>query len=401
MKLNKLLLIALPILLATVGCDNSGSRKNPESDPTSNTSESQSESQPGPSGRSEEEELPEKTPEELEEEALTAFNRLSNLIVNGNYFVEVQSSYTVTPYHSRTIITEDIFLTYTLVNGTYYSDSDYVFAIENGYLANKDGVLRLRARYAQSHSSSEPVGFALKTTYEEAKQFIASKQVRIPFNIADWQFISNTNGTASFKTTNAEVIKKYNLYETGSENTYDYKEIYASIDVTDNILYLSAEGFGDTASQLMVKDLNLEGGRSLTRDSDPSGDEYYERRYVKGLLQFVNYDFSSTDWDTTFDYLINRELVPFPSNGDKYYFIDKIDYNSWNNTNKNKIGFFNTGDITANYASQLLSSGFENVPGATNQFKLADDYSNYTITLSYEAASTNYPQGIFYITMME
>ena len=63
--------------------------------------------------------------------------------------------------------------------------------------------------------------------------------------------------------------------------------------------------------------------------------------------------------------------------------------------------FFNTGDITANYASQLLSSGFENVPGATNQFKLADDYSNYTITLSYEAASTNYPQGIFYITMME
>ena len=88
MKLNKLLLIALPILLATVGCDNSGSRKNPESDPTSNTSESQSESQPGPSGRSEEEELPEKKHQEVAEEGLARFDLNGNGTIEFNEFFE-------------------------------------------------------------------------------------------------------------------------------------------------------------------------------------------------------------------------------------------------------------------------------------------------------------------------
>ena len=155
MKTNKLLILALPLLLAISACSNSGSQSNQSSQDTSSE-------EPAPS-RSEEP-LPEVDPVERETEAKNAFANISNVLATSDYMIMGEGS--DTGYHAPFIVVADGY--YLTSVFPQLDDGSSYHALTVGYLANAHGVLRIRSWGAGDFGS--PVGYAFKTdTYEEVK----------------------------------------------------------------------------------------------------------------------------------------------------------------------------------------------------------------------------------------
>ena len=92
MKTNKLLILALPLLLAISACDNSGSTVKSSDEPISSSEVSSSESsQPEPYSWTEEP-IPEKTSEELETEAWENLANFGELLETKQYSFDVSGS---------------------------------------------------------------------------------------------------------------------------------------------------------------------------------------------------------------------------------------------------------------------------------------------------------------------
>ena len=396
MKYRKLLVLALPLLLVISACNSSGS-KGGESEVDSVYSEPTSSEVPH--SEFSEEPLPEKTPEELEEEARTNFATFTNLFANGDYYIQVESegiAYTL--YH--------------YIADGYVTMSQRVTAEDNridtfllaGYMANSHGVMRVRSRYTSSDYRAYPTGYVSKCSYEAAKQYVNSTAKRMPFSADKWEYIANYNGSAAFKSSDPEVIRTYIYYEYGANIEKDYDVIYASINNSSSRLVLSAEtNTPGMTSYMYVVDLKVEEylnrGSRVTR-GDSYTDDYRSRQLAEILKKYRTIEISDDSWHRYEDVNAPYDYVPFPTSGNRYYFIDPDyeDLSQYSNNTYARFGFIDTGDITTAYAAQLLENGYQLVTGETSVF-YSSAYSQ-TVKLVYTPANQLsrpdiYTQGIF------
>ena len=97
--------------------------------------------------------------------------------------------------------------------------------------------------------------------------------------------------------------------------------------------------------------------------------------------------------------------VAFPTNGNKYYFLDEFsDPKVDTYQNSIKIGFVATGDLTDSYGAQLIDAGWTLIEGTTYRLESATIETNryFQVDLVYEPAQETvnpslYTNGIFYI----
>ena len=128
-----------------------------------------------------------------------------------------------------------------------------------------------------------------------------------------------------------------------------------------------------------------------------------QQQYYDALFQK---DFLDNDWDKYNLHLngLDSNYVPFPTFGDRYYFMDWVGDEFANNGTsyeryyEYKVGFINTGNKIADYAQELINFGYQNEPGETTKFVLNYDHIFLTYVTPAETGHADlYPQGIFYI----
>ena len=383
MKSNKILLIALPLLLAATGCNNNHGGYHYDSEEehstTSQSSESGSEKK-----SSEEEPLPTKTPEELEAESRQAFATASNLLATCayRYYGEGYNSYDVSG-----IIGNGVRIT------SRY-DAMYDRTFYQGYFANKNGVLSFNGN--QGYWNFQPNGYALKTnSLEDSINFVENWMPRFALNENQWTYIGNTNGVSVFKTTSDYVHKYISLLETGSETARQYTDIYATINTNGDFIQINTQA---TIAEISNY-INFYGFNNLWDSKDGSSQQdCYDALFQK--------DFLDNDWDFNNFHLsgLDRNYVPFPTFGDRYYFMDWVgdewafNGGQYERYHEYKVGFINTGNRITDYAAQLIEFGYQNEPGETTKFVLGYDHISLTFVTPEETGHADlYPQGIFYI----
>lgn len=381
MKINKVLLIALPLLLAAVGCnDNHGNyhyNSEDEHSATPTSSEGSSEKQ-----SSEEEPLPTKTPEELEAESRQAFAIASNLLATATYRYSGEGA---NSYDVSGIIGTGVRLT-----GRYDSKRDRSYYY--GYFANKNGVLGFNGNYG--YWDFKPNGYAIKTNnLQEAVDFVENFMPRFEFKESDWEYIGNTNGVSVFKTTSQAVKRYISFLETGTETGRDYTDVYATINANGDFVQINTQSTIPEISNY----INFYGFNHLWDDKDGN--------YQQPLFEALPYkDFSDEAWDFGFQLSnFDQHYIPFPSFGDRYYFLDWVgDMYGYTPVGGRyqefKIGFINTGDRISDYASELITLGYENDPGETTIFTMGNHHISLTYVTPQETGHADlYPNGIFYI----
>ena len=401
MKYNKLLVLALPLLLAISACNNSGSKTNPSE---MDSVYSEPDSSETPSSEFEEEPLPVKTPEELEEEAWGRFDIYSEVLSEGDFYIRVESDdFTYTRYH----YVADGYVAWSQ-NAVYDFDNQHIESyILAGYMANSNGVFRVRSRYTSSEYRAYPAGYVMKSSYDQAKAYVNGLAVRMPFTSSKWQYLGNFNGSSAFKSVDQEVIKTYSFYENGYEVDKGYNAVYASISDSADTLVLSAETKIDGFTSFMyLVDLKLDEflNRGITRDNSYSDDDYRRSQFAEIIRRFRNIEISDDSWYRYEDINAPLDYVPFPENGNRYYFIDPDFTNLayYNNGWYSRIGFIDTGDMSSDYRTQLLNNGYELMDGETNKFYT----QSYRCTVELEFVPANetsrpdvYTKGIFYIVI--
>ena len=387
MKAKKLLILALPLLLAISACNATGG--------SSNQSSQESSSEPTPS-RSEEP-LPEKTPEEMEADARVSFTAASKMLKKSNYLIEgtLSNGKTEEPF----IVVADNYFTMTqralLDDGTVAS-----YPIQVGYMANAHGVLRLRS--PSYGNAPRPVGYALKTeSYAEAKEFVKEHTVRLELDLAKWEYVANITGTACFKTTDVNAIKTVTTYLYGVEVSGKLSTVYAGINADGTSVTISVDAdLPGRPTYFTAREIDLDRYlRGVTRESD-DGD--WRISEIAGIIsRWQNAEISDTEFETFENFYEPRNYVPFPTAANRYYFYDLATDNKEIYDNSYRyfhIGFIDTGDISTSYGEQLLNNSWSLDAGETNKFSNGDRH----ITLRFvPAAETVNPQlygkGIFYI----
>ena len=385
MKTNKLLILALPLLLAISACSNSGSQSNQSSQDTSSE-------EPAPS-RSEEP-LPEVDPVERETEAKNAFANISNVLATGDYMIMGEGS--DTGYHTPFIVVADGY--YLTSVSPQLDDGSSYRTLTVGYLANAHGVLRIRSWGAGDFGS--PVGYAFKTdTYEEARQFVNSQQVRFELDSDKWEYVQNEVGNANFKTTDEETLNAISQCFYGTEVSNKFSVAYAVVAPSGESVTISTDTtMSGRPNYFTVTQLHLNKYRGVTRESD-SGN-WRERQIAENIAYWKNYEVSDSEWETYSNWYNFRYELPFPTDGNRYYFLDWFTENSdvFANDRYTHIGFVDTGDITSSFKTQLLNNGWELDAGETNKLSRGQ----YHVTLRFVESSACdrpdvYTKGIWYI----
>ena len=389
MKTNKLLILALPLLLAISACSNSGSKSNQSSQDTSSE-------EPAPS-RSEEP-LPDVDPAEQEATAEDAFRNVSNMLKVGDYIVEGETAefddevpliVVADGYYSKTVVAQ-------LDDGTTKSLQTV------GYLANAHGVLRARSQWSGSFAT--PSGYALKTdNYQEAKEIVNSLQKRLVLDSDKWEYTPNTVGNPIFKTTDEGTLNDICDYMYGSVIPGKFTIAYAAVALDGESVKISTEAsLPGRHNYFTARRMDLNKYRSVTRESDSS--DWRAREVAEIISYWKDYEVSDTEW-YSFNYSSEAcNYLPFPSQGNRYYFFDRYTDNIEmfeNSTRYIHIGFIDTGDISESYKTQLLNNNWSLDAGETNKF--TNDYqSNAHVTVRYVAAADCdrpdlYTKGIFYL----
>lgn len=387
MKTNKLLILALPLLLAISACSNSGSQSN-------QSSQDSSSQEPGPS-RSEEP-LPEVTPEEQEALANEAFANISEILANDDFIVQGRSD--IGGHTTPFVVVADGYFSKAvfplLDDGTAYGNAYSV-----GYLANINGVFRTFSSWSGNISS--PVGYALKTAdYEEARQFVNSQQERLVLDAEKWEYIPNKTGNANFKTTDEETLDAICSYYYGVTIPGKFSEAYANVAENGESVNITIVGALQGSEMFMqIKKLNLDRYKTPTRESD-YGD--YKAREVAYLINnWKDREISEESWETYNNYYNFNSYLPFPSDGDRYYFLDRYTENEQafgNYSNYTHIGFINTGDISNTYRPQLLDSGWTLDEGETNKFSYGNAHATLRFVPSAQCDRPDlYPNGVWFI----
>ena len=402
MKMNKLLILALPLLLAISACNTTGGSSN-QSSQDNPSSESSSSSEPDRPSFSEEE-LPEKTPEELKAEAEDVFETVSDVLANGEYFI----NYDRDESYFRSCVGKGLFIT----EHVFLSENNEVTSVQAGYMSNKEGVLRLRNPNANAHSNFywsgniQVVGFALKTnSLEESRAAVEAISPRFIFNAEDWTYVSNLMGVSTFKTTNADVLDMYASYEYNGLYRDQITAVYARLNNDCYSMALTAEGSDGTIELKQLNDIRLrpEHDKAIRGDS-----ERYSSEIGELIRTYEQKDMSDTEWlwiSTRMFSLANGKL-PFPTDGNKYWFMDdEVVTERWEDVRDTHFGFFDTGDISTSYLAQLgEGADMHRFPGETNKFYFNNDGKYVQVTTRFVSAEdtvnpTHYPKGIFYIDL--
>ena len=224
----------------------------------------------------------------------------------------------------------------------------------------------------------------------------------MPLNLEKWEYIPNAIGNYSFKTTDAEALEIFSYYLFGTVEGPKFDTLYASIENNGKSFILSTENnVAGRCNFLKFKKLDLEsyfrGG--ATRED---GYDWVSQDIAWIISSWRDEDISDDSWTGYNDYwFINEFNLPFPENGNKYYFYDRftdtlIHYEEYGDNTR--IGFFDTGDITSSYAENLLGHYWEQDTGETNKFS----YGGRHVELKYVPAEQCdrpdiYTKGIFYI----
>lgn len=392
MKMNKLLVLALPLLLAISACDTSGSNvKSSEEESISSSESISSESSESETYSWTEEPIPEKTPEELEQEAWENLANFGELLKTKAYAFDVDGS----SIPDRGGIFGPGFRIFS--KGHNNGDG---FVETSGYIANDYGVLHVCSNSSYKFLKSTN-GYALKTnSFDESLAVVESLCDDLEIVANEWTYIGNTSGTSVFKTTSAKVKSYYALIERGDAGASDeYAYIYASISSSGTAVTLNA------ANETSFLRSSIHIGRFGAPMSDDEDDE--ECREFFRTIQYKDFTSAETGFDGSYKSIFGfvEDKVPFPLNGNKYYFLDEFDDAKVNTFfNRIKIGFVATGDLTTSYGEQLVNDGWTLVESTTYRLESATLQTNtyFQVDLVYEPAesTTNpdlYTQGIFYI----
>ena len=387
MKTNKLLILALPLLLAISACSSSGGSN------STNPSSSSSEPMPGPS--SSEEPLPEKTPEEQEADAKALFSDISRMLKNESYIArgEMENGGNNEPL----VVVADGF--YSLTQRPTLESEELVSPINVGYLANYKGVMRLRS---SSSDVPSPRGYVLKTeSLDEAKAFVEEHTLRMPFDLNKWEYVSNTTGSPVFKTSNAEAIRCFGIYLSGFETETNINTLYALLGTDGESLTISKESTltGRTTYIDFAKmHPELYKSHHITRGDESL--EYFAYRVAQTIDEWKYKDIDDDAWYWYGDFGEVHNYLPFPENGNRYYFFDRVTTNSetyYQSYQNVSVGFIDTGDLTSSYSQQLVENSWSNTPGTS-------EYSNGNahVTLRFVPANECirpdlYTKGIFYL----
>ena len=373
MKNAKLLLLSLPLLLAVASCTTKP--VNP-----SNPSSSSDSSEPEPSSSSHyEEPLPEKTPEELEQEALADLSILKRFFDDETYYFK---SYGIQTTRSGIIGKGIRVISYGYYEGSYHT---------KGYLASNHGVLSLTS-YCEALEASQCNGYAVKTNdLTEAVALVEGYLPKLQFQVSDWEYVSRVNGYSNFQTTNETIRGLYAFYKLGYNDPSLYEKVYLNINPGFSSVTMRSE-LENTVTYESIEFKYFD----LTKYLDYF---WYEMREFYENLDTREY--SDTEWGYNFyswHYSFYDGWLPFPTDGDRYHFVESLRVEEFE-PYPLRIGFINSGDITSSYALQLKAREYrEASPETPNVF--VTDYAR--VELEYVSAAETgradlYPQGIFYI----
>lgn len=395
MKTNKLLILALPLLLAISACDNSGSTvKSSEEESISSSEVSSSESsQPEPYSWTEEP-IPEKTSEELETEAWENLANFGELLKTKQYSFDVSGS---TIPERGGIMGPGARIFSKGGDGS----GDVVETV--GYIANAYGILHICFNNDYKRMTSTN-GYALKTSsLDESIAIVNSLCDDLKIDVSAWTYVGNNSGSAVFKTTSIHVKNYYALLERGDEAlSSEYTTIYASISSNGEAVILRAENeTGFVHSSIRIGNFGWPIGYDDYDEEDHRVQEFYR--------QLAYNDFASAEsqfdgsYKSNFGYVDPR--IVFPTGGNKYYFLDAFEEEKVNDQfTRIQVGFVATGDLTTNYGAQLVEAGWTLVEGTTYRLESAtlQDHVYFQVDLDYVPAESTsrpnlYTQGIFYI----
>lgn len=390
MKTNKLIIGLLPLLLIATACKPASLSSSEEPAPSSQSS--------GEEEKSSSSEAPVVPPEVREQEAKEELARLFGLVSNGDYTINLTSYWNndASYYIADNLYIKEYPYSY------YYDKDDYFASI--GYLAVEDGVKALQRKNRRECEEFRMVGYAKKTSsLAESLQIVDSLKIKLSFNLDDWTYKSNDGTVSEFTTTSLQMRNQYalldnlegngNLYNSLTLRIYNNMDDFRLIpDIKDNELQVSGAVISNFGKVKQLPEL---------QDAFECATNWTEAKW----------------YETSVSKMSKLKEIPFPTQGDKYYFVDNL-----NNAYKEdevsyfKVGFVNTGDITSSYIQQLLDDGYtldpryegENSRYAralkypTYDYEKPQDWSSYVtsanVHLSFDDSRASYPQGIFYIT---
>ena len=391
MKTNKLIIGLLPLLLIATACK-------PAPKPSSSEEPAPSSESSGEEEKSSSPEAPVVPPEVREQEAKEELARLFGLVSNGDYTINLTSYWN---NDASYYIADNLFIK-EYPYSYYYDKDDYMASI--GYLAAEDGVKALQRKNRRECEEFRMVGYAKKTnSLAESLQIVENLKIKLSFTSDDWTYKSNDGTVSEFTTTSLQMRNQYALL--------------------DNL-----EGSGDLYNSLTLRIYNnMDDFRLIPDIKDNelqvSGAVFSNFGKVKQLPELQDAFECATNWteakwyETSVSKKSKLKEIPFPTQGDKYYFVDNL-----NNAYKDgeasyfKVGFVNTGDIAASYIQQLLDDGYTLDPryeGENSRYARALKYPTYeweepqdwsssvtsaNVHLSFDNSRAEYPQGIFYIT---
>ena len=390
MKTNKLIIGLLPLLLIATACKPAPKASSEEPAPSS---ESSSEEEKSSSS-----EAPVVPPEVREQEAKEELARLFGLVNNGDYTINLTSYWNndASYYIADNLYIKEYPYSY------YYDKDDYMASI--GYLAAEDGVRALQRKNRRECEEFRMVGYAKKTnSLAESLQIVDNLKIKLSFTSDDWTYKSNDGTVSEFTTTSLQMRNQYALL--------------------DNL-----EGSGDLYNSLTLRIYNnMDDFRLIPDIKDNelqvSGAVISNFGKVKQLPELQDAFECATNWteakwyETSVSKRSKLKEIPFPTQGDKYYFVNNLN-NAYKDSEASyfKVGFVNTGDISTSYIQQLLDDGYTLDPRykdenarysralkyPTFDWEEPQEYSTYAMSanvqLSFDNTNTKYPQGIFYIT---
>ena len=386
MKTNKIIFTLLPLLLIGTACSKNNKPASSEQPAPAPSSESSSEA---PASSSEEPPVP---PEERERQAREELAKAIESVSGQNYHIIMTGSFSP---NSEYFVSDDF---YFQTVDYYYDYYEYYTYRSEGWAALEDGVMGFTRDY---DTPVRPVGYVKKTaSLEESKEFVNSRKKTITLNAEDWTYVSNDGDVSIFSTTNADVYAMYaNL-----DNLSDYEGLYET-------MYLKIyNGMDDLRLSPKLLDNLLQYTSASIKDFG----KVQELTEIASAIEKVT-EWSSSSWtDISLSHITRFSEVPFPSSANKYYFIDLLGNEADRMIYQFRIGLFDTGDLTSEYASQLINEGYVRDTRSSDPNAYCriiqnpidgwdwDDSDNssrrgVSLTFSYRAPTANYPQGIFYI----
>ena len=383
MKAKKIIFGLLPLFLVLGGCKSNKVQPSQSDQPSSE----QTSEEPASS------EAPVVPPEVREQQAREELTRVFNLANQGDYSIKMTSYWN---NNACFYLSNDLFIKeYPYLN----YDKDALASI--GYMACEDGVKAFERKDHDNNNEFRMLGYVKKTNnLQEALEIIHDMSFTLTFKETDWTYVDN-NGTVSEFITTSEAVR----------NTYaDLDNLDGRGDLYESVTLRIYNGIDDFRLLPKVKDNELQF----------SGAAFSNLGKVKQTPELKTALEDAANWnenkwyETSVSKRSKIKELPFPSQGDKYYFVD----NAWDNykeyeTKNLRIGFVNTGDIRESYINDLLADGYildlrdsshtqyiRRLKYPTEEWESEEWDGNYYgayAKISYSNPTEKYPQGIFYI----